>query len=56
MSRQHYKPLYPAETFGFADMNTAFDESQRSKSREHTDRLINNKTSQKSEKTEEFES
>lgn len=56
MSRQHYKPLYPAETFGFDDMNTVFDENQRSKSREHTDRLINIKTSQKSEKIEEFKS
>ena len=56
MSRQHYKPLYPAETFGFADMNTAFDESQRSKSKEHSDRFVNNKTSQKTEKIEETES
>ncbi len=56
MSRQHYKPLYPAETFGIADINTVFDESQRSKSREHTNRLINNKNSQISEKTEETES
>ena len=56
MSRQHYKPLYPAETFGFSDINTVFDESQRSKSVEHSGRLINIKTSQKSEKTEETES
>ena len=56
MSRQHYKPLYPTETFSFEGLNTIFDESRRSKSKEHTDRFINIKTSQKSEKIEENES
>ena len=56
MPRQHYKPLYPAETFGFANINTVFDESQRSKSNEHTERFTNIKTSQKSEIIEETES
>lgn len=56
MSREHFKAMYPAETFGFADINTVFDEGKRSKSKEHSDRLCNNETSQKTEKTEEFES
>ena len=56
MSIQHYKPLYPAETFAFSDIDTVFDESQRSKSMEHSDRLINIETSRKSEKIEETES
>ena len=56
MSRQHYKPLYPAKTFGFSEINTVFDESQRSKSMEHTERFTNIKTSQKSEKIEENKS
>ena len=56
MTRQHFNAAYPAEVFGIADVNSVFDEGQRSKSKEHSDRFINNKTSQKTEKIKETES
>ena len=56
MTKQHFNAAYPAEVFGIADINSVFDEGQRSKSKEHSDRFINNKISQKTEKIEETES
>ena len=55
MTRQHFNAGYPAEVFGIADITSVLDESQRSKSKEHTDRFVNNKNSQKTEKIEETE-
>ena len=54
--KEHFKPVYPAETFAAADITTVFDEGQRSKSNEHSDRLAHNENSRKTEKTQETES
>ena len=50
---EHYKPVYPAETFGFMDTERAFEENRRSKSKEHTERLCNCENSRKTEKIKE---
>ena len=55
MTRQHFNAGYPAEGFGLADITSVLDESQRSKSREHTDRLQYNENLRKTEKIEENE-
>ena len=58
MSKNHYSLQYPAETFGADVMGTVdpFSESQRSKSQEHEDRLLQTEKLQKITKTQEIES
>ena len=53
--KHHFKPVYPADIFDPDDIGEAFFESQRSKSREHTDRLQYNENSRKTKKNEENE-
>ena len=53
--KHHFKPVYPAEIFDPDDIGETFFESQKSKSREYTDRLQYNENSRKTEKNEESE-
>ena len=53
--KHHFKPVYPADIFDPDDIGETFFESQRSKSREHTDRLQYNENSRKTEKIKENE-
>ena len=56
MQRVHFKPKDTAEAFGFAVSEKFFCESQRSKSKEHTDRFLSSENFQKTEKTKEIKS
>lgn len=55
MDKVHFSLRYPADTFGAQVMGAGdiFDESQRSKSQEHSDRLLRNEKTQKIEKIED---
>ena len=56
MSEESFSVGYPADISrrGIMPVNDPFSESQRSKSKEHTDRFADYKTFQKTEKNEEI--
>ncbi len=58
MDKQHFFAPYPADmsAFGIMSESDPFSESQRSKSKEHNDRLTASEIFQKTEKNEEITS
>ncbi len=56
MQRVHFSPRDTAESFGIDVSEEFLCESQRSKSKEHTDRFAGFENFQKTEKNKEIES
>ena len=56
MKKKHFLPCNSAETFEPDILAEPFCESQRSKSKEHTDRFVTNKILRKTQKIEGIES